>query len=203
MLKQIILVIVSFILLTACGRVSPTTVVSDQPFPTIELPTREPTDTPEPVEESGVEMSPAISPLELAGVYALPAGYLAERLIAPAVADVSAIAQSQTGRVYLQRGGRYGGISLLDVGSRDVTDILSTTGLEIGRVFNGPGDSVLVTDSWKGRMALYDASGALTRSFKAEGLKRPTGIALDSFGHVTVSDRETNRLLVWPLDAFR
>ncbi len=67
----------------------------------------------------------------------------------------------------------------------------------------GPGDSVLLTDSWKGRIALYGASGTLTRSFKAEGLKRPTGIALDPFGHVTVSDRDASRLLVWPLDAFR
>jgi len=67
----------------------------------------------------------------------------------------------------------------------------------------GPSESVIVTDSWKGVLAQYDASGNLLHSFKAEGLKRPTGIALDSFGRVTVSDRDTNRLFSWPLDALR
>ena len=67
----------------------------------------------------------------------------------------------------------------------------------------GPADSVFVTDSWKGRIARYDASGALVRSFKADDLKRPTGITLDAFGHVIVTDRDMNRLIVWPLDAFQ
>jgi len=67
----------------------------------------------------------------------------------------------------------------------------------------GPSDSVLLTDSWKGRIARYDSSGGLTRSYKADGLKRPTGITLDAYGHVLVSDRDTNRIDVWPLDAFR
>ncbi len=67
----------------------------------------------------------------------------------------------------------------------------------------GPSDSVFLTDSWKGRIARYDASGALQHSYKADGLKRPTGITLDAFGHVIVSDRDMNRILVWPLDAFR
>jgi len=67
----------------------------------------------------------------------------------------------------------------------------------------GPSDSVLVTDSSKPRIALYDAAGALVKSFKADGLKRPTGIALDAFGHVLVTDRDTNRVLSWPLDALR
>jgi len=67
----------------------------------------------------------------------------------------------------------------------------------------GPGDSVLVTDSWKPRIASYDSSGAFQKSFKAEGLKRPTGIALDGFGHVLVTDRDMNRVLSWPLDALR
>ena len=67
----------------------------------------------------------------------------------------------------------------------------------------GPSESVIVTDSWKGVLAQYDATGNLLHSFKAEGLKRPTGIALDSFGRVTVSDRDTNRLFSWPLDALR
>jgi len=144
MLKQIIIVIVCFILLTTCSRVTPTAVISNQPFPTIAFPTREPIDTPEPVDESDVKTQSAISPLELAAAYTLPATYLAERLAAPVAADVSAIAQSQTGKVYLQRGGMFGGISLLDVGSGDVSHILPTGGMEIGQIFNGPGESVLM-----------------------------------------------------------
>jgi uncharacterized protein (TIGR03663 family) len=66
----------------------------------------------------------------------------------------------------------------------------------------GPSDSVFVTDSWKGRVAHYDGSGTLLRSFKAEGLKSPTGIALDSFGRLTVSDRGTNRVFAWSLSDF-
>jgi tripartite motif-containing protein 71 len=67
----------------------------------------------------------------------------------------------------------------------------------------GPADAVFATDSWKGRIARYDASGALVKSYKADGLKRPTGITLDAFGHVIVSDRDMNRVIVWPLDAFQ
>ena len=63
----------------------------------------------------------------------------------------------------------------------------------------GPAESVLVTDSWKGRIAHYDAAGTLVRSFKAEGLKRPAGIALDAFGRVFVTDREGNRVSSWNL----
>jgi uncharacterized protein (TIGR03663 family) len=63
----------------------------------------------------------------------------------------------------------------------------------------GPSESVFVTDSWKGRVAHYDASGTLIRSFKAEGWKRPTGVVLDPFGRVVVSDRETNRVYSWSL----
>jgi uncharacterized protein (TIGR03663 family) len=67
----------------------------------------------------------------------------------------------------------------------------------------GPSNAVFVTDSWKGRIAVYDASGTLQHSYKAEGMKRPTGIALDAFGHVFVTDRDMNRVFAWPLDAFR
>ena len=67
----------------------------------------------------------------------------------------------------------------------------------------GPSESVFLTDAWKGRLARYDAAGTLSKSWKAEGLKRPTGITLDSFGHVIVSDRDMHRVLVWPLDALR
>lgn len=66
----------------------------------------------------------------------------------------------------------------------------------------GPADSLFATDSWKGRIAHYDASGALVRSFKAEGLKSPTGIALDPFGRLIVADRGTNRIFSWGLADF-
>ena len=63
----------------------------------------------------------------------------------------------------------------------------------------GPADSVFVTDSWKGRIAHYDAAGKLQKSFSAKGLKSPTGIALDPFGRLFISDRGTNRILSWSL----
>jgi uncharacterized protein (TIGR03663 family) len=66
----------------------------------------------------------------------------------------------------------------------------------------GPGDSVFATDSVAGRIAQYDASGALRRSWKPErDIKQPTGIVLDSFGRLTVSDRATSRLFSWTLAA--
>ena len=63
----------------------------------------------------------------------------------------------------------------------------------------GPADSVFVTDSWKGRIAHYDAAGKLQKSFSAKGLKSPTGIALDPFGRLFVSDRGQNRIVSWSL----
>jgi uncharacterized protein (TIGR03663 family) len=63
----------------------------------------------------------------------------------------------------------------------------------------GPADTVLVTDAWKGRVGSYDASGNLAHSFQFPELKRPTGIALDPFGRVFVSDRETGRIFSWNL----
>ncbi len=66
----------------------------------------------------------------------------------------------------------------------------------------GPSESVFVTDAWKGRIAHYDVSGTLIRSFKADGLKAPTGIALDAFGRLFVSDRGTSRVFSWALTEF-
>ena len=63
----------------------------------------------------------------------------------------------------------------------------------------GPSDSVFATDSWKGRVAHYDAAGALSRSYKAEGLKSPTGIVIDPFGRIIVSDRANDRIYAWSL----
>jgi hypothetical protein len=59
-----------------------------------------------------------------------------------------------------------------------------------------------VTDAWKGRIAHYDVSGTLVRSFKADGLKAPTGIAIDAFGRVFVADRGTSRVFSWALTDF-
>jgi DNA-binding beta-propeller fold protein YncE len=66
----------------------------------------------------------------------------------------------------------------------------------------GPSDSVFVTDSWKGRIAHYDGAGTFVRSFHTGGLKAPTGIALDPFGRLWVSDRGMNRILSWSLSDF-
>ena len=66
----------------------------------------------------------------------------------------------------------------------------------------GPSESVFVTDSWKGRIAHYDAEGNLQKSYSAAGLKSPTGIALDPFGRVLVSDRGQNRIMSWSLSDF-
>ncbi|HYV42321.1 MAG TPA: flippase activity-associated protein Agl23, partial [Thermoanaerobaculia bacterium] len=64
----------------------------------------------------------------------------------------------------------------------------------------GPSDSIFATDSVAGRLVQYDASGALKRSWKPDkDVKQPTGIALDAFGRLTVSDRGTHRLFVWNL----
>jgi DNA-binding beta-propeller fold protein YncE len=71
-------------------------------------------------------------------------------------------------------------------------------------IATGPSDTLFVTDSVAGRIAQYDASGALKRAWKAEkDFKQPTGITLDSFGRLSVSDRGTHRILVWSLDALR
>ena len=66
----------------------------------------------------------------------------------------------------------------------------------------GPSESVFVTDSWKSRVGHYDASGNLVKSYTASGLKSPTGIVLDPFGRVFVSDRGQNRVTSWSLSDF-
>ena len=63
----------------------------------------------------------------------------------------------------------------------------------------GPSDSVIVTDSWGARCASYDANGNFTRSWATDGLRAPTGIALDTFGRLYVTDRATNKVVVWSL----
>jgi DNA-binding beta-propeller fold protein YncE len=64
----------------------------------------------------------------------------------------------------------------------------------------GPGDSVIATDSTEGRVNEYDSAGNLRRSWRSDGVfKRPTGMAVDSFGRVSVSDREAHRIFIWNL----
>jgi hypothetical protein len=132
------------ILFCGCQPVEPTAMPVVQTIPSIELPTREPTETPQPLDLPDESPAADIDPRELAAAFDLPSGYLAELLVMPPVANVTAIARSQTGRIYLQRGGPLPGLSLMDAGSGDVTEILSTAGLDAGRIFNGPVDSVLM-----------------------------------------------------------
>jgi sugar lactone lactonase YvrE len=63
----------------------------------------------------------------------------------------------------------------------------------------GPSESVFATDSWKSRIAQYDAQGNLRKAFSAVGMKSPTGIVLDPFGRLVVSDRGQNRVTSWSL----
>jgi len=66
----------------------------------------------------------------------------------------------------------------------------------------GPGDTVIVTDAWGGRVAAYDPKGVMRRSWKADkDFKQPTGIAVDPYGRLIVSDRGTNRVFSWALTA--
>jgi uncharacterized protein (TIGR03663 family) len=66
----------------------------------------------------------------------------------------------------------------------------------------GPSDTLFVTDASMSRVAQYDHSGVLRRTWKPErDFKQPTGITLDPFGRLTVSDRGTHRLFTWSLES--
>ncbi len=66
----------------------------------------------------------------------------------------------------------------------------------------GPSGSIFVTDSSGGRICLYDAQGLLKRSWKpGELFKSPTGITVDPFGTLTVSDRGMNKIFAWNLSS--
>ena len=55
---------------------------------------------------------------------------------------------------------------------------------------------------WGGRVAAYDPKGVMRRSWKADkDFKQPTGIAVDPYGRLIVSDRGTNRVFSWALTA--
>jgi uncharacterized protein (TIGR03663 family) len=66
----------------------------------------------------------------------------------------------------------------------------------------GAGGTVFATDSGTGRVALYDAQGNLKRTWKPnEPFKAPTGITLDPFGTLIVSDRGSDRIFAWSLSS--
>jgi uncharacterized protein (TIGR03663 family) len=66
----------------------------------------------------------------------------------------------------------------------------------------GPSGTVLLTDSSQGRVCLYDSAGTLKRTWQpTEPFKAPTGIAVDPFGTVSVSDRGLDRIVAWSLSA--
>jgi len=66
----------------------------------------------------------------------------------------------------------------------------------------GPGDMLFVTDAWGARVAAYDVKGVMRRSWKSDrDFKSPTGIAIDPYGRVSVSDRGTNRVFSWTLSS--
>ncbi len=52
-----------------------------------------------------------------------------------------------------------------------------------------------VTNSWNGRIAHYDVSGVLVRSFGSKGLEWPTGLALGQMnGVLQVVNTASNRI---------
>ncbi|MGH9399131.1 MAG: hypothetical protein ACRD00_02095, partial [Thermoanaerobaculia bacterium] len=66
----------------------------------------------------------------------------------------------------------------------------------------GPSGSVFVTDSSQGRVCVYDAQGTLKRTWMpTEPFKSPTGIAIDPFGTLCVSDRGLDRIFAWSLSS--
>ena len=66
----------------------------------------------------------------------------------------------------------------------------------------GPAGSLFVSDSASGRVAVYDLQGNFKRAWKpTEPFKSPTGIAVDAFGTVTISDRGMDRLFAWSLSS--
>ncbi|MBN2676860.1 MAG: hypothetical protein JXR32_02215, partial [Anaerolineaceae bacterium] len=142
-IKNIFIVIISS-LLVSCGQATPTMMMTRQPVTTIALPTPDATETMEPMDNEIFIPSSPVTPAEMAAVFSLPEGYLGVLLTRPAAAEVTAIARSQTGRIYLQQQGMSAAVSLLDPGSGEITAILSTIGLDTGRIFNGPGDAILM-----------------------------------------------------------
>lgn len=77
----------------------------------------------------------------LAQSFQLPEGYVAERLFTPPAPDLTSIACSQSGVVYLAHGGLSAGISVLDPSSGVVERILDLPFAGYASVVGGPGDT--------------------------------------------------------------
>ena len=80
----------------------------------------------------------------LAQHFKLPAGYIAERLFAPPAPDLTGIAHSQSGVVYLQHGGLSAGISILDPSSGTVARILDLPVPGYASIVGGPGETAFI-----------------------------------------------------------
>ena len=80
----------------------------------------------------------------LARRFQLPAGYVAERLFTPPAPDLTGIARSQSGVVYLEHGGLSSGISILDPSSGAVVRILDLPVAGYASVVGGPGETAFI-----------------------------------------------------------
>jgi len=82
----------------------------------------------------------------LARRFQLPQDYIAERLFAPPAPDLTGIAASADGTLFLQHGGLSAGISILDLTSGKVTRILDLppAGAGYSSIFGGPASSAFV-----------------------------------------------------------
>lgn len=80
----------------------------------------------------------------LAQLFKLPAGYVVERLFAPPAPDLTGIARSQSGVIYLEHGGLSSGISILDPSSGAVARILDLSESGYDSVVGGPGETAFI-----------------------------------------------------------
>lgn len=83
---------------------------------------------------------------ELARRFELPEGYIAELLYAPPAPELTGIARSQNGLIFLQHGGLSSGISTLDPASGEVTRILDLATSGYSSIVGGPGDTVFINE---------------------------------------------------------
>lgn len=82
----------------------------------------------------------------IARYFKLPEDYVAELLFAPPAPDLTGIARSQNGVVYLQHGGFNAGISILDMTSREMKRILDLppAGAGYSSIVGGPDDTAFI-----------------------------------------------------------
>ena len=96
----------------------------------------------------------------LARRFKLPEGYVAETLYAPPAPEVSGIARSESGLLYLQQAGIEPGISLLNEETGEVTRILDLPqdGDWYSSLVNGSGDTVIINVRGEAWMVSPDGS---------------------------------------------